>query len=70
MTNTIVHRVAVNANSIDIDKNIEPLLHGPTTWCHLNCTGRGYNVKLFLGLGLKPYTHFLEDRAFSPQWRV
>ena len=28
------------------------------------------NVKLFLGLGLKPYTHFLEDRAFSPQWRV
>ena len=24
---------------------------------------RGYNVKLFLGLGLKPYTHFLEDRA-------
>ena len=23
----------------------------------------GYNVKLFLGLGLKPYTHFLEDRA-------
>ena len=21
------------------------------------------NVKLFLGLGLKPYTHFLEDRA-------
>ena len=35
---------------------------GPTFKGDLWLNG-GYNVKLFLGLGLKPYTHFLEDRA-------